>query len=75
MAINVQNIKPVQICTGFIFCTFLADTARYLDSIYSCISNFISGARVTDVSPDYGSLGGETRLTIYGGGELLWVPV
>ena len=24
MARNVQNIKPVQFCTGFIFCTFPA---------------------------------------------------
>ena len=47
----------------------------YPDSIYSRVSYFILGARVTDVSPDYGSLGGETRLTIYGGGELVWVPV
>ena len=30
---------------------------------------FFSGAYVSDVTPDYGSLGGETRLTIYGGGE------
>ena len=29
----------------------------------------IPGAYVTDVSPDYGSLGGETRITISGGGK------
>ena len=27
---NVQNMKPVQVCTGFIFCTFPATvTARH----------------------------------------------
>ena len=28
-----------------------------------------SGAHVSNVSPDYGSLGGETRITITGGGK------
>ena len=30
---------------------------------------FFSGAHVSNVSPDYGSLGGETRITITGGGK------
>ena len=28
----------------------------------------LSGAYISDVSPDAGSLGGETRITIHGGG-------
>lgn len=37
--------------------------------IYQVLSSFFSGASVSDVNPKHGSLAGEARLTIFGGGN------
>ena len=59
MSLYVNSLKCVCI-TIYLFI--------YFTCIMCTVTFYFSGAYVTDVTPDYGSLGGETRLTIYGGG-------